>query len=91
MLRHELYDIRRVIDRTLVFVVLSAGAASVYGVTVLLAHAVIGQAEEERRRIRRDLHDGLGPQLAGLALQLGMARKLGGRDPVASSQLLHRL
>jgi signal transduction histidine kinase len=30
--------------------------------------------EEERRRIRRDLHDGLGPTLAGIALQLGAAR-----------------
>ncbi len=47
--------------------------------------------EEERRRIRRDLHDGLGPQLAGIALQLGIARKLVDRDPVASSQLLDRL
>lgn len=30
--------------------------------------------EEERRRIRRDLHDGLGPELAGIALGLGAAR-----------------
>jgi two-component system, NarL family, sensor kinase len=30
--------------------------------------------EEERRRIRNDLHDGLGPQLAGIGLQLDIAR-----------------
>jgi signal transduction histidine kinase len=32
--------------------------------------------EEERRRLRRDLHDGVGPTLTGMALQLNAARKL---------------
>ena len=32
--------------------------------------------EEERRRIRRDLHDGLGPALAGINLQAGTLLKL---------------
>jgi two-component system, NarL family, sensor kinase len=32
--------------------------------------------EEERRRLRRDLHDGLGPTLAGVALQLETARRM---------------
>src|SRR5215213_7694351 len=32
--------------------------------------------EEERRRLRRDLHDGFGPKLASLALGLNAARKL---------------
>lgn len=31
--------------------------------------------EEERRRLRRDLHDGVGSALAGLALQAGNARQ----------------
>ena len=31
--------------------------------------------EEERRRLRRDLHDGLGSALAGLALYAGNARR----------------
>ena len=36
--------------------------------------------EEERRRLRRDLHDGLGPALAGLTLQVDTVRnQVGGR------------
>jgi signal transduction histidine kinase len=38
--------------------------------------------EEERRRLRRDLHDGLGPTIAGLTLGLDTARTMatGNRD-----------
>jgi two-component system, NarL family, sensor kinase len=36
--------------------------------------AQVSAREEERRRIRRDLHDGLGPTLAGLTLGLDTAR-----------------
>ncbi|WP_329108798.1 histidine kinase [Micromonospora sp. NBC_01699] len=34
--------------------------------------------EEERRRLRRDLHDGLGPTFAGMSMQVRAARKLAG-------------
>jgi signal transduction histidine kinase len=44
--------------------------------------------EEERRRLRRDLHDGLGPQLATLSLQIEAARNLLTRDPTQAGQLL---
>ncbi len=37
--------------------------------------------EEERRRIRRDLHDGLGPSLSGVVFQLESARLQVPRDP----------
>jgi signal transduction histidine kinase len=37
--------------------------------------------EEERRRLRRDLHDTLGPTLAGLTLGLDTARVLAPRQP----------
>ena len=37
--------------------------------------------EEERRRIRRDLHDGLGPALSGVVYQLESARLLVDRTP----------
>jgi signal transduction histidine kinase len=44
--------------------------------------------EEERRRLRRDLHDGLGPQLASQTLTLSAARKLVRSDPDATESLL---
>lgn len=44
--------------------------------------------EEERRRLRRDLHDGLGPALASQALALDGARKLMATDPAAADALL---
>ena len=47
---------------------------------------IITAREEERRRLRRDLHDGLGPQLTGIALGLDvLALGLEPTDPVASS------
>jgi signal transduction histidine kinase len=47
--------------------------------------------EEERRRLRRDLHDGLGPALAALTLKVGAARKLLPRDQAAADALLVEL
>ncbi|MBU2666350.1 hypothetical protein KOI35_22870 [Actinoplanes bogorensis] len=36
---------------------------------------LVAAREEERRRLRRDLHDGLGPTLAGIALGIDTARR----------------
>src|SRR5205814_1987574 len=44
--------------------------------------------EEERRRLRRDLHDGLGPALASFPLKLDAAGNLLARDPAAADALL---
>lgn len=46
--------------------------------------------EEERRRIRHDLHDGLGPQLAGIGLQVDLAAELLERDPSEVTRMLER-
>jgi signal transduction histidine kinase len=43
--------------------------------------------EEERRRLRRDLHDGLGPQLASLTLKLETARNRLAHDLLAQTLL----
>ena len=47
--------------------------------------------EDERGRIRRDLHDGLGPTLAGMALQLDVARSLVRDDPATAEEVLQKL
>lgn len=44
--------------------------------------------EEERLRLRRDLHDGLGPKLAALGLKLDAARSLITTSPDRSADLL---
>jgi signal transduction histidine kinase len=44
--------------------------------------------EEERRRLRRDLHDGIGPALAGLTLKAETARALLTKDTDAAAQQL---
>jgi len=49
---------------------------------------LVKNREEERRRLRRDLHDELGPQLASLKLNLDVARNLVSRDPRAAEALL---
>jgi signal transduction histidine kinase len=47
--------------------------------------------EEERRRIRRDLHDGLGPSLSGVVYQLESARLLVDKDPETAKQTIAAL
>jgi signal transduction histidine kinase len=44
----------------------------------------------ERDRLRRDLHDGLGPSLSGIALGLEAAGTALSRDPAAVPELLER-
>jgi signal transduction histidine kinase len=52
---------------------------------------LVSAREEERRRIRRDLHDGLGPQLATLSLKADAARNYLANDPETTGQLLTEL
>jgi signal transduction histidine kinase len=51
---------------------------------------IVAAREEERRRLRRDLHDGLGPSLGGVALRIDTARNLATRDPQKADQLLRQ-
>ena len=53
-------------------------------------HAV-DAARQEKARLRRDLHDGLGPSLAGVALGLKAVEVMLQADPERTGQLLLRL
>lgn len=52
---------------------------------------LVSTREDERRRLRRDLHDGLGPTLAGLTFGLEAARRLTDEKPEAAGDLLASL
>jgi signal transduction histidine kinase len=49
---------------------------------------IVTAREEERRRLRRDLHDGLGPQLASQTLGLEAVEQLLPNNPQKAHQLL---
>jgi signal transduction histidine kinase len=53
--------------------------------------SLVAAREEERRRIRRDLHDGLGPALAGIVFGLDAARNTLAADPQATAATLAEL
>jgi len=53
--------------------------------------SLVAAREEERRRIRRDLHDGLGPALAGIMFGLDAARNTLASDPQATAVTLAEL
>ena len=48
---------------------------------------LVTSREEERRRLRRDLHDGLGPSLASLLMEARVLQRLIRDDPVAAEKL----
>jgi signal transduction histidine kinase len=69
-------------------------AARTVGLAEDLQHSrerIVASREEERRRLRRDLHDGLGAQLAALIMQAGAARSLVRSDPAAADRELTAL
>ncbi|MEW9548879.1 histidine kinase [Nonomuraea sp. NPDC050783] len=49
---------------------------------------ILTAREEERRRLRRDLHDGLGQSLTGMAMSINAARLAARTSPDAAERLL---
>lgn len=81
---HLLHDLARQIGITL-------HAAQISEALQAARAQLVAAREEERRRMRRDLHDGLGPTLAALRLQLGAVRRTLRADPDAAEALLDDL
>lgn len=71
----------------------AAAAASAVALSVEVQRSrekLVSAREEERRRLRGDLHDGLGPTLAGAVLTIDAARRVLANDPAAADVLLDR-
>ena len=81
-------------ERLLADLVRQAGTAiHAVHLTIDLQHAreqLVLSLEEERRRLRRDLHDGLGPTLANIAMLTETAIDLYGQDPMQAEDLLNK-
>jgi signal transduction histidine kinase len=81
-------------ERLLADLVRQAGTAiHAVRLAIDLQHAreqLVLALEEERRRLRRDLHDGLGPSLANIAMLAETARDLYEKDPIQAEALLNK-
>jgi signal transduction histidine kinase len=52
---------------------------------------IVSAREEERRHLRYELHDRIGPSLAGMTLQLDALRRLAGQDSEAAAEAVRAL
>jgi signal transduction histidine kinase len=83
-------------DRRLLEALARQAGSAVHAVRLTLdlvesRERLVATREEERRRIRRDLHDGLGPTLAAIGLRAEVAGDLVARDPAEADRVLTEL
>lgn len=79
-------------DRGLIAVLARQAGVVAYAVRLSAAlqrsrEQLVLAREEERRRLRNDLHDGIGPQLASLTMKIETARLRLAHDPLADTLL----
>lgn len=83
-------------DRQVVSDLVRQAGAAIYAVRLTLElqrsrQTLVTAREDERRRLRRDLHDGLGPEIAAFSFRVATARHLLWNDPDQSDRILSAL
>jgi signal transduction histidine kinase len=80
-------------DRRLLITIANQAAPAIHAAQLTAElqrsrRAIVTAREEERRRLRRDLHDGLGPQLASQTLTIDAITRRLEKDPPGARALL---
>lgn len=88
---HLLDDLAQQIGAAVHTVRMTANLQALTGDLQRSREHLVSAREEERRRLRRDLHDGLGPMLSAIMLNVGLVRTMYRRDPEATDVLLNQL
>jgi len=82
---------RRLLDDLAPHIALAARALQLE-LEIARSHArLVAAREDERQRLQRDLHDGVGPMMAALALELDRARLVLAHDPAAGEEAFDQL
>jgi signal transduction histidine kinase len=82
---------RRVLEVTAVPLAMALRAGRLAEEVAASRGRIVAGQEEERRRLRRDLHDGLGPTLTGMAYKIDAVRNVLAADPGRADALLAEL
>lgn len=82
---------RRIVSLLADLLAVAVQATQLAGELVESRSNLITAREEERERLRRDLHDGLGPALTGVMLKAAAARRLATNEPAKTADLLREL
>ncbi|TJY41539.1 sensor histidine kinase [Cohnella pontilimi] len=83
-------------DRRVVTDLVRQAGAAIYAVRLTMElqrsrQTLVTAREDERRRLRRDLHDGLGPEIASFSFRVDAARHLLRTDPDQTDRILSDL